>query len=187
MENRERQILNAATQAFLRYGVKRTSMGDIAEEAGVARQTLYNFYSSKDDILRGSIRMFGEDARAEIEAGLAARHTVAEQIRTILAEMVVKPFIFLHSSPNAQDLIDGYNAAGRREIEANGDGFRRLLTQVFDPFAPTLADRNLTPDSLAEIVQRSATALKSQARDEAHVKRLMDGLQSMVTATLGID
>ncbi len=182
MENRERNILEAATRVFLRYGVKRASMGDIAAEAGVARQTLYNSYTNKDDILRGSIRMFGLDAMAAIEAGLNERSDPAEQVRLVFEEMAVKPYSFLHSSPNASDLIEGYNDAGRNEMEENYASFQAVLARIFAPHEAALASRDLTPDKLAEIVRRAAAAYKHQARDEAHLNVLLEGLLALAAS-----
>ena len=184
MENRERNILDAATRVFLRYGVKRASMGDIAAEAGVARQTLYNTYSNKDDILRGSIRAYGTDALQAIEAKLPGLTTTAEKVDLILDEMALKPFVLLHSSPNAQDLIDGYNAAGRSEMEANNDAFQSLFLRIFTSHADALPRRGLSPDLLAELARRSATSLKYQAQDEGHLRTLIEGLRSMIVAAV---
>ena len=100
---------------FLRYGVKRASMSDIAAEAGVARQTVYNAYANKNEILRGSIRAFGEDAMVTLEAELPQAATLSDKLDLVLSEMVLKPYAFLHFSPNALDLLEGYNDAGRDE------------------------------------------------------------------------
>lgn len=182
MENRERNILEAATQVFLRYGVKRASMGDIAAEAGVARQTLYNIYANKDDILRGSIAMYGEDAMAAIEAELPERRSVKDQVALVLREMTLKPYVFLHSSPNAQDLIEGYNEAGRNEMEANYTAFQAILTRILAVQATNLEAKGLSADLLAEIIRRAATAFKYQASDEAHLSELIDGLLAVVSS-----
>lgn len=184
MENRERTILDAATQVFLRYGVKRASMGDIATEAGVARQTLYNFYRSKDDILRGSIRLYGLDAMAAIESELPKTSNVGEKIDLVLREMVIKPFVFLHSSPNARDLIEGYGAAGRSEMEANYLSFQSALESILEPYANQVAKMGLSPAILAEIIRRSAVAMKYQAQDDSQVTGLVVGLRSLVVAAL---
>jgi len=40
----------------MRYGIGRTTMADIAQSAGVARQTLYNAYPNKDEVLRAVVR-----------------------------------------------------------------------------------------------------------------------------------
>ncbi|MEM9247275.1 MAG: helix-turn-helix domain-containing protein [Pseudomonadota bacterium] len=185
MENRERNILEAATRVFLRYGVKRASMGDIASEAGVARQTLYNLYANKDDILRGSIRMFGYDAMAAIERDLAVGLSLRAQIALVFEETALKPYRFLHASPNAHDLIEGYNDAGRDEMNANYAAFRSVLARILSPYETALAIRGLTSASLAEIAQRGAAAFKYQAMDEAHLSALLDGLTSLVEAACG--
>lgn len=185
MENRERNILEAATRVFLRYGVKRTSMADIAAEADVARQTLYNIYSNKDDILRGSIRMYGEDALAAIQAGLPKLVSTSDKVDLVLREMTIKPYEILHSSPNAQDLIEGYNTAGRDEMEANYLAFEAQLARIFAPHSAELARKDLTPELLAELVRRSASAIKYQAKDKTHLAKLMQGLSNLVSTSLG--
>lgn len=44
-------VLKAARDCFQRYGVRRTSMADVAEELGVSRQTIYRLFESRSDLL----------------------------------------------------------------------------------------------------------------------------------------
>ena len=44
-------ITDAAGRCVERYGVRKTTMGDVAAEAGVAKATLYNHFRTKDDVL----------------------------------------------------------------------------------------------------------------------------------------
>jgi AcrR family transcriptional regulator len=44
-------LLDAAAHCVERYGVRRTTMGDIALKAVVAKATLYNHFRTKDDVL----------------------------------------------------------------------------------------------------------------------------------------
>lgn len=48
-------ILSAAREAFLRDGFEKTSMDQVALDAGVVRRTLYNQYSSKEALFRAVI------------------------------------------------------------------------------------------------------------------------------------
>ena len=41
-------IIEAATRCFDRWGVERTRMSDIAEEAGMARPTVYRYFATKE-------------------------------------------------------------------------------------------------------------------------------------------
>jgi AcrR family transcriptional regulator len=92
MTDRDKYILDAAVRLFSRYGVKRTSMGDLAEEAGVARQTLYNAYKNKDDVLRALIRYHTDMAIDEIEAGLDGVQALGDQLDIIFNRMSVAGF-----------------------------------------------------------------------------------------------
>lgn len=185
MGPKEKTIIDAAVQVFLRYGVKRASMQDIAGEAGIARQTLYNTYANKDDILRAAIRHFNEVAIAAIRAEMGAANDLNSQIRLVFDEMALKPYAMLHASPNAQDLIEGFNEAGRTELEEAALHYRGLLGEVLAPHAPALAVAGLTPEGLAEVLQRAAAAFKYQAESEAHLARLLDGLAGLAASAAG--
>ena len=50
-EETQRVIVEAAARLFLERGYHRTSIGQIAQEAGVAVQTIYNSIGSKRDLL----------------------------------------------------------------------------------------------------------------------------------------
>jgi TetR/AcrR family transcriptional regulator of autoinduction and epiphytic fitness len=76
-------MLDAAQRAFLRDGFHATTMERIAEDAGVSRQTLYNYFSDKEQIFVALIqerkveqsralvrRMFEILARGDAAAGL---------------------------------------------------------------------------------------------------------------------
>jgi AcrR family transcriptional regulator len=49
------QIINATRALFVRYGYRRTSMDDIAREAGLAKATLYLHFSGKEDVFRAMV------------------------------------------------------------------------------------------------------------------------------------
>ena len=52
LEERRRQILDAAVRVFARSGYHGARVGDIAEEAGVAHGLLYHYFSSKEEVLQ---------------------------------------------------------------------------------------------------------------------------------------
>ncbi|MEU6587154.1 TetR/AcrR family transcriptional regulator [Nocardia sp. NPDC046763] len=45
------QLLESALSAFLDFGIKRTSMGEIARRAGISPATLYRRFESKNDLV----------------------------------------------------------------------------------------------------------------------------------------
>lgn len=50
-EDTEIKIVDAAIRCFERYGPQRTSMNDIAEEAGVSRRTLYRVFDDRSALI----------------------------------------------------------------------------------------------------------------------------------------
>lgn len=48
--SKEETILEAATELFLEYGFKDVSISKIVEKAGCSRETVYRYYSNKEDI-----------------------------------------------------------------------------------------------------------------------------------------
>src|ERR1700719_3973000 len=44
------RILDAAQKLFVRYGVKRTSIDDVAREAGIAKGTVYLSFKTKAEL-----------------------------------------------------------------------------------------------------------------------------------------
>ena len=51
MKDRKVEIRNAAKKIFLENGMSKTTMVDIAKNTSIARSTIYEYYSSKEDIL----------------------------------------------------------------------------------------------------------------------------------------
>ncbi|MEV0035538.1 TetR/AcrR family transcriptional regulator [Streptomyces sp. NPDC050804] len=49
---RQESIVTAATGVFLRFGLRKTTMDDVAREAGISRQGLYLHFKSKDAVFR---------------------------------------------------------------------------------------------------------------------------------------
>jgi len=74
-----RRLLAAARTTFVRLGYDRATIRDIAREAGVAQGLLYNYFPSKDELLR---EVFQQGVRDVTEAlGAAAKGgTPAEQL-----------------------------------------------------------------------------------------------------------
>lgn len=80
-------IVRAATRLFLERGVAKTSIDDIAAEAGVARRTYFLHFPSKEDVLfhylEGHVRRAAGalgDLPPSADAGLGVRAMMAELV-----------------------------------------------------------------------------------------------------------
>ncbi len=61
-------ILQAAVQVFAKEGVERGKIADIAKEAGIGKGTVYEYFRSKEEILRGIEADFLQQSQAQFDA-----------------------------------------------------------------------------------------------------------------------
>jgi AcrR family transcriptional regulator len=67
-DERQQQILDAAVAQIIRHGYDKTTMGDIADEAGVSRGTVYLYFKGKDELFEALVyREYLEYARIWLE------------------------------------------------------------------------------------------------------------------------
>jgi AcrR family transcriptional regulator len=82
-------IIDAAERLFLDRGFGSVSMDELAEAAGVARRTLYNQFSSKEEIFREMLlRVSGQLERA-FPPGIETQGD-AEEVLRLIARMILK-------------------------------------------------------------------------------------------------
>lgn len=180
MKKREVNIIDAAIRLFMRYGVKRTSMNDIAAEAGIARQTLYNVFSNKDAVLQATIRLLTDRAIARIEAGLKNTNDLGDQLDVIFMHIAIEPFDLLDASPNSEDIISGFNASSQRELATAAERNKLTIAQVMEPAKGAIEKSGLSLDQFADFVQRSASGAKYNANSRRHLLSLLAALKVAV-------
>ena len=184
MNEREINIIEAAFEVFSRYGVQKSSMNDLAKEAGISRQTLYKSFSNKDDVLTATIRLFSCRAISEIGGQLEQEIALSTRLDIVFEEIVIKPYMQIHASPHADDLIQGMNAASQKEIEQSSERFRVVIEGILKPYKESLKKSNLDVVGLSDLIQKSANAIKHKARDEAHLRTLLENLKKLVLASV---
>jgi len=187
MDDTEKALLDAALRAFSRYGVKRTSMSDLCQEAEVSRQTFYNKFHNKNDILQALIRAYTEDALARIAEQRGACSGLGDLLDLVFARMVVDGYDMVSEMPNAEDFVDGVHAGARDEMEASGERFRALIADILTPFSATLGKAGLAVPELADFLQRAAKAAGRNARDRDHLLTQLATLRQLcVAAATGV-
>ncbi|RED64652.1 TetR/AcrR family transcriptional regulator [Cohnella lupini] len=60
MQDKKKQILEAAIRCFARKGFNATSIQEIVDELGMAKGSIYFYFKSKDDLLVSVIEYYGE-------------------------------------------------------------------------------------------------------------------------------
>jgi AcrR family transcriptional regulator len=81
VDDKRQRILEAARKRFRYFGVKKTTMQEIARDAGVAVGTLYLYFKNKDDLLVAGTEEYVIRHRRQAEAILASDTSAADKLR----------------------------------------------------------------------------------------------------------
>ena len=160
-------------------------MNDIAQEAGLSRQTLYKAFANKDAVLQAVIKSLVEQVVSDIEAGLEKATGLGSQLDVIFKHIVIEHYDFLQSSPNADDIIAGVSASSQAELEEGAQRNIEFIVQVLEPFADEIAKADLTVLQFADFIQRTATAAKYNAKNRKHLLELLSVLRVSVLKVTG--
>lgn len=161
----DEKILQGAFEAFSRYGVRRTTMADIAEQTGISRQSLYSHFDSKDDILRASIRTSIAKTLATIKEDWKSADSLSNRLDIYFKHGVIAYFEMLKNLPDSNDIVTGYNEAGREELNIANQEKERVLQSVLKPYQPEINSKGLSVEQLARFVQTTTSHLKTHAVD----------------------
>ncbi|MFZ0341714.1 MAG: TetR/AcrR family transcriptional regulator [Gaiellaceae bacterium] len=94
VEDKRRQLLDAAVRVFARKGFHASRVGDIAEEAGVAHGLLYHYFDSKDELLEAIFRENWSVLVTRIASVEESGEPAADQLRHIAA-IVLRTWLHL--------------------------------------------------------------------------------------------
>lgn len=177
---RER-ILAAAFVRFARYGFRRTSMEDIAGEAGVSRAALYLQFRNKEEIFKSLARELQDRALARAGAALEADGPLAERVRAAIEGKSLEMVRITLESPHGSELLD---ETGRLCGDLVADTERRFaeqLTRVLRRAAADgdldLAAADLSAPAAAQLLLRAVKGLKGPG---VAVEDFQKGLASLV-------
>jgi len=91
-QERRQQILKAAATVFAAKGFDRATIADIARTAGIAEGSIYNYFTSKDDLLISILREAIQPPVESVSAMMQSASVDAlppEQMLTLMAQNLV--------------------------------------------------------------------------------------------------
>jgi len=122
VERKEEAIVDAARRMFLDRGFARTTMAEIARQAGVADGTVYLYFKNKEDLASAVVadfyRRLTESAQAGVDnlvsTGERLRFLVAHHMTSIMAERRI-----LEMLPLINTGIDSYEESELFDLNKN--------------------------------------------------------------------
>ncbi len=99
------RILAAAERLYLRYGIRRTSIDDVAREAGIAKGTVYLYYDSKESLTGAVVEKVCAGILADGSRALAGPGTLTQRLVGFLDAWKGKPSRLMAESPHTVEII----------------------------------------------------------------------------------
>lgn len=129
MDGAERRILDAAAVVFSRYGYQQTSVGQVADEARLTRQSLYRYFENKEAMFLAALHDLHEAALVRAaEAGEAARARGLDLAGRLSAQLVAWLDLYIERldvSPHAGELVE----ESARQFGGVTLGYNQRLTE----------------------------------------------------------
>ncbi len=116
-EDTREKILKAAIQRFSKFGYRRTSIDDVAEEAAVARATVYLYWKRKEDLFVAGLERFNVRSWNLAETAAAKRGPAAERIRAMIMTQYGVTADIVHGTPSGHELFQANLQFGSAVVE----------------------------------------------------------------------
>ncbi len=177
-EARRLELLETALGVFLRYGFRKTSMDDVARAAGLSRQGLYLYFSSKEVLFRAGLTLILDRS---LDAGKAALDDESRGIEDRLLAAVDAMFgqhvETLGAASHQAELIEASETLVGELIDEQEKAFRAAVARALKVAGVTAAWEawGLSGRDLAETLVAAAHGAKyrvpSRAAYTERVKR----------------
>ncbi|KRE22120.1 hypothetical protein ASE66_27130 [Bosea sp. Root483D1] len=179
-KGRIEQVAEAALRLFARYGYKRTSMDDIAREAGVARATLYLHFKGKDDVFRAMLAGLGNQVETRCREALATPGPFAQRLAALMEAHHGTAFSAFSAGEHLGELKAVMVAIAGAELAAFEAIFVAITRQLFEDAAAqgeiSIERSGLPLDTLIATIMRAAAGAKygEQPSCETYLVRLRE-------------
>ncbi|MFF2090878.1 TetR/AcrR family transcriptional regulator [Paenibacillus sp. NPDC058174] len=125
------EVLHKAMKVFGRYGYEGTSLQNLLDGLGIARQSLYDTYGTKRDLFIKAVKHYVEEKSAAVVSYLNR----TEPVKKVLAEIFQTVVAALQDEERREECLILYSAIDQiphdAEIAALFERDRILLEQAF--------------------------------------------------------
>lgn len=184
MSEQERlaRILDAAYGCFTRHGVRRTTMDDIAREAGLSRPGVYQYVRNKEDAFRRLAARMLDASLTRARSAIRAPGELTERLVGALeAKLGLAARLWRDSPAHAAELL---SVDTRLSAELVGEYNAAMRDLLVDAVAGSRPDVDAA--EVAELLLAFTRGLEADLSDpETPVRRLRHGV-ALLVAGLGL-
>jgi len=129
-ERRRGAILAAAHTCFWKTGIRRSSIEDVANEAGLAKGTIYLYFPSKEELFAALAAKLCEESLVRVESALAGRGPLAGRLAAALDAKIGHFQRLLAGSAHARELLDESASIASTHLEHLDREFHAALERA---------------------------------------------------------
>ena len=119
--------------AFAGYGFRKTTIGDIVREAGVARATVYKYFETKEDVFDGVLRREAEELLAAVAEAARAAGTTRDKLRAAIithTDLIRRKLNILRVMVEAETAMRRHCSGGMQDLQARAVGlYEEILSE----------------------------------------------------------
>ena len=127
------KILDAAEQRLWHYGFKKTTIDEIASDAGVGKGTVYLYFDGKEEIGLAIVAEYKKRSLQEMELiSQDAQKSPVQKLTEMLQYPILLAYRSCRESPAMQEMIVAIKPHIRDHIQPQQEQEYRLLANVLD-------------------------------------------------------
>lgn len=171
LDPRDAAILRAAFTAFASYGLRRTSMADIAKGAGMSRPALYLHYAGKEDIFNALVRRHFERSERAVAAVLSQPGDPVATLLAVFHAIDGEAVEAMLNSPHADEILAADTPFSQGRVQA---AHVRITALIADWIAAgvnggrlSLEGLGASAEEVAGLIMAAKFGIKAFSRDFA--------------------
>ncbi|WP_319483250.1 TetR/AcrR family transcriptional regulator [uncultured Cohaesibacter sp.] len=183
MVDTKEKVIRAAEELISRYGYSRTSMTDVARQAGLSRQTVYAVFANKEDLYAETAYYVFKQHLAKVREGITHCSSLRDQLQIYFEHMVIGPFLFLQKHPEAKTLWADESMNNHPAITKLKQEHRQFLAELLVPYTKYIGTSGQCPAHMADFIIMTCRELKcGKASSIEELQKLLDTLTASVLA-----
>ncbi len=175
---RDEQISLATMRVVSKFGMKKTTMADIADEAGISRQTLYNAYPNKEAVIQAATKFVLLRDLENVKTAWADASTIAEKLDIYFQLGPVSWYESISALPDAAEILEGMSAMVEPAMEEAHEAWIAALAGLFQEKLAAEKAKDL-----ADFVFVTAKNAKFSAKSREQLMGRLALLKEMVLTT----
>lgn len=172
-------FFDTAMTVVARYGMKRTTMADLAQAAGVSRQTIYDRFGDKDGVMASMIDYMSKRTANDMREAFAQYSELGPKLDAYFEIVVWPTYELMQTMPDAADFEKGMGSASTAASQKAAEIKRALLS---DMLRAELPPQTQAPEDVAAFVERASSRAKMSKITRNELASFLGVLKSSIIA-----